>query len=142
MTLTLAQVTDTDCLRSGRPLVLGRMPGKYVTGPAAILRRLLYRWLLPKGVLSQYIDPARVTFGESLSLIEGVTLGDRQLLALRRRLEVSAGEEDFVVSAAVPLTFELGLLTVPGTIVLADGGTYPLEVSVSQAGAALDAIGA
>lgn len=141
-TLTLAQVTDTDCLRSGRPLVLGRMPGKYVTGAAVILRRILYRWALPKGVLAQYIDPAALVWGESLSLVEGATLSDRQLLGLRRRLEVAAEEEDFVQSASAPLDFTAGVLTVPGAILLADGLTYPLEVSISSAGAALDALGA
>lgn len=140
--LALAQVTDTDCLRSGRPLVLGRMPGRYVTGAQAILRRILYAWLLPKGVLRQYVADEGLPFGEGLALLEGATLSPRQILGLRRRLEVSAGEEDFVAAARVPLTFEAGVLAVPGEIQLVNGLTYPLEVSLSSVGAALDTIGA
>src|SRR6185503_61181 len=87
----LAAVTDTDCIRATRPLRLGRIPGRYAIGAPAVLRRVLYTWFLPKGILSY-----DVSFGEGLGLFEGTTLGPRQLLTLRRRLEVSAGLEDYV----------------------------------------------
>lgn len=141
-TISLAQVTDTDCLRSGRPLVLGRMPGVYVTGAGAILRRILYRWALPKGILRQYIDPDALTFGEGLGILEGATFSPRQLLGLESALRRGAGLEDFVSSVSVALDFTAGVLTVPARITLTTGGTFPLEVSLSQVGAALDAIGA
>lgn len=136
MTLALADVKDTDCLRSQRPLILGRMPGKYVTGAAAILRRVLYAWAIPPVLLYD------ATFGEGLLLYEGITLGPGQILGLRRRLETAAEAEDFVLSAQVPVALEGNALSIPGTIRLVDGRAYPLEVSISQAGAALRAIGA
>jgi hypothetical protein len=140
MTLALADVKDTDCLYSRRPLVLRRMPGKYVTGPAAVLRRVLYAWLLPStGPQALVYDPS---FGVGLALLEGSTLGDGQLLGLRRALENAAEAEDFVLSASVPLALVDNELQVPATIKLVDGRTYALEVLLSSAGPALRALGA
>lgn len=136
MSLRLADVKDTDCLRSQSPLVLGRMPGRYVTGAAAILRRVLYAWALPQVLV--YDE----TFGEGLLLYEGITLGPGQILGLRRSLERAAEAEDFVLAAQVPVALDGNTLSIPGTIRLVDGRAYPLEVSIFQAGAALRAIGA
>lgn len=134
--LALSLVTDTDCVASMRPLVLRRMPGRYVTGPQAILRRVLYRWLIVAGQLV-YDN----SFGEGLLQVEGATLGPGQLLGLRRRLEVAAGAEDYVTSTSVPVVLVGTELRVPGVIKLVDGKSYPLEVSISSAGAALRALG-
>lgn len=134
--LLLAQVTDTDCLRSRAPLVLGRMPGRYVSGPAAILRRVLYAWLLPTGVLIYSVD-----FGEGLILYEGMTLGPSQILGLRRRLEVAAEAEDFVAAASVDVQLVGGALQVAADVTLVDGRVYPLEVDLASSGAALRAQG-
>lgn len=132
----LASVQDTDCLRSMTPLVLGRMPGKYVFGPDAILRRVLYAWLLPANGL--VYDS---TFGESILTIEGATLSPKQIRGLRGRLEAAARAEDYVSAASCPVALVSGELQLPGAITLVDGRTYALELLLSSAGAALDALG-
>jgi hypothetical protein len=134
--LSLSQVTDTDCLKSQSPLVFGRRPGIYVTGAAAVMRRVLYAWALPRGVLSY-----DKTFGEGLSLLEGKALAPRDILALQHRLTIAAGAEDFVSSASVTVAFAAGVLTITASITLVDGVTYPLELSIDSVGAALSALG-
>ena len=136
MTFALTSVQQTDCVLSQRPLVLGRQPGKYVYGARAVLQAILYRWYLPAGVLPY--DP---TFGEGLCLLLGATLSPRQILGLRGRLEAAARAEDFVASASVPVELVGTSLAVPGAIKLVDGSIQPLELTLSSAGAALDALG-
>jgi len=133
--LPLASVCDTDCLFSRSPLVLKRMPGQYVYGVQAVLRRVLYGWLLPP-VLVYDRD-----FGEALVNYEGMTLSDVQILGLKGRLEASARAEDYVLAASVAVALVGTSLSVAGRIALVDGRAYPLEVGISNAGAALDALG-
>ena len=136
--LLLAQVQDTDCIVSLRPLVLGRRPGAYVTGARAVLQRVLYRWLCPAVPWRDY-DP---TWGCGLLSLLGATLSPRQLLGLRQQLEGQAKLGDFVADAKAPLSLVDTALSVVGSIKLVDGRSYPLEVLLSAAGPALDALGA
>lgn len=132
----LANVCDTDCLRSMSPLVLGRMPGKYAFGADAILRRCLYAALLPTGVL--VYDGV---FGEGILTIEGATLSAKQIRGLQGRLEAAWRAEDYVLAASCPVALVSGTLSLPGAVKLVDGRTYPLEMTLSSAGASLDALG-
>jgi hypothetical protein len=113
------------------------MPGRYVTGVQAVLRRVLYGWLLPP-VLTY--DP---TYGAGLLLYDGATLGPSQILGLRRQLESLAIAEDYVrVARVLPaMDNRRNALVVPAEIGLVDGRAYPLEVTIDAAGAALDAMG-
>jgi len=132
----LASVQDTDCIVSMNPLVLGRQPGKYRTGSDAILARCLYAALLPQGILAY-----DTSFGESVLMLQGATLSQRQLRGLQGTIEAAWKGEDYVQAAACSVTLVSGLLTISGTITLVDGNTYPLELLLSAAGAALDALG-
>ncbi len=134
--LPLAQVVDTDCVVSQSPLVIGRRPGVYVRGAQAILRRILYAWCVPAGSV-----PYDLNFGCGLLGYDGTTLSPGQVLGLRRRLETAAVAEDYVLSAQALVTFANNILTVRGNVVLVDGRAYPLEVSIGNAAAALDALG-
>ena len=56
----LADVRDLDCVASWSPLSFD-MSEREVTGAAAVLRRILYRWASPAGTLryAPRIGPAR-----------------------------------------------------------------------------------
>ena len=134
--LPLAQVQDTDCILSQSPLVLRRRPGIYRYGAQAILARCLYVALLPRGILL-YDRNA----GCGVSMLQGATLSQRQLRGLQGLIEGSWAAEDYVQSASCPVDLTSGTLALAGAVTLVDGLTYSLELSLSSAGAALDALG-
>lgn len=134
----LSDVRDLDCVVSYSPLVFD-MTAREVTGPAAVLRRILYRWCSLRGAVRHALGLGLDT---PLTDLEAATLSDEDLDAYRAALEREAMDEDFVLDAAVPLSLVAGRLLVIGQITLVDGRTYPLEVLASGASAALVAIGA
>lgn len=134
--LPLAQVQDTDCIQSFSPLVLCRRPGVYRYGAQAILARCLYSALIPRASLGY-----DTTFGQGVLLLPGASLSQRQLTGLQGAIQGAWAREDYVQSATCTVTLTNGLLSIVGTITLVDGVTYPLELSLSSAGAALDALG-
>lgn len=135
---SLANVRDLDCVKSFSPLVLG-LSSREVTGAAAVLRRILYRWCLRRGSLFYATDIGVV---RPLLELEGVTFDADDVEAYAASLRREASEEDFVLNAAVTCSLSgAGIAGVAGAILLVDGKTYPLEVDVSGAQAALLAIG-
>jgi len=138
MTLALAQVRDLDCIATFSPLTFDEGSAE-VSGAAAILRRILYRWCTPAGFLS---------WAEGLGLkrpildLDASTWTPQQLRGYEAALEREAKDEDYVLTAKVRVTLAAGVLTIRATIKLVDGITYPLEVTVDQAATALRTIGA
>jgi hypothetical protein len=133
----LASVQDTDSILSFAPLVLGRRPGVYRYGAQAVLARCLYAAMLPRGSL--LYDPA---FGCGVMLLPGASLAPQQVSSLEGEILKAWLAEDYVQSSTTcTVSFAAGLLTITGAIALVDGNTYPLELLLSSAGAALDALG-
>lgn len=120
MTLRLDEVRDLDCVASFAPLTFDSSP-KEVTGAAAILRRILY------GICGLYID---------LRDLIGATIDDTDRIGLEAAVERVASAEDFVLSATclIRLNRNTGAVTMKLAVGLVDGKTYPLEVTVSEAG--------
>lgn len=138
MTLALADVRDLDCVLAWAPLQLG-LSAREVSGAPAVLRRVLYRWCTTRGLLPWDVS---VGLGTALQDMPGVVLSPADLLGLRQALRREAMQEDFVYDAQVTVTLDVaGALRIRAAITLVDGKTYPLEVSVSEAGAALVALG-
>lgn len=139
MTLALDQVRDLDCVLTTSPLALG-LSSRTVTGAAAVLRRILYRWCTPRGALSWALG---VGVAQPVHALRGVVLSDRDRLGLSQALRREAVDEDYVSSCSVTATQSAtGALSIRASVTLVDGITYPLEVTVSEAAAALAAIGA
>lgn len=135
MSLRLAEVRDLDCVASFRPLVFD-LSTRIVTGPAAVLRRVLYRITSPRGSIKH--APGK---GVNILALEGATLDATDALGWRLAIEREAGDEDFVRyarCAPIPLVAPVPIVL---SLTLVDGITYPLEVSVSEAGAALRKLG-
>lgn len=134
---SLADVRDIDCVASLAPLMFD-LSAREVTGVAAVLRRILYRWCSRRGAIRHAPGIGMET---PLTDLEAAALSDQDLEGYRAALEREAMEEDFVSDAQVALTLVGGRLFVSGRITLVDGRTYPLEVLASEANAALLAIG-
>lgn len=128
-TLALADVVDLDCVQGFAPLVLD-FPAveRYATGGNAIVRRVLYAWVIDGGLLE----------------LPGATLSSGGLAILRSRLSRLAEEEDYVKSIALSLSIDPTtnvLAIVAADLALVDGRTYALEVATSGASAAILALG-
>lgn len=136
-TLPLASVRDQDRIVSFRPLVFD-MTSREVSGVDAILRRILYRWCSSAGSLRWALTAG---LRRPLLDLEATTFSQTELRGYQTSLQREAGEVDYVLSARVTVTFADGTLTIVAWIKLVDGRVYPLEVALSQAGAALLAIG-
>lgn len=126
----LAAVVDMDCVKTTNPLAFG-LTSAFVTGPRAILQRILWRWCQPLGF---------VPYDEGLGIptplldIDGATFSRTDLAGLRAQLTKQAKEEAFVTNAVVSVRLsDAGDLTVSAAITLTDGGTYPLEVQAIDA---------
>lgn len=145
----LADVFDSDCVVSTNPLVFDDTCA-FVKGPAAILRRILWRWCQSLGFVSYAPDLGLAT---PLLDIDGATFSREDLSGLKGQLTKQAMAEDFVTDAVVILTLtDAGLFTVSAVITMTDGGRYPLEVeaigainqlgNLNLTGAQLEAIAA
>lgn len=131
MTLALAEVCDMDCVVGFAPLRLDvPSPNKYARGVQAILRRVLYSWCRDVST--------------PLPALEGTRWDPRSLMRYRAELEGWARRVEFVAAASVPLSLANGgsRMIILGRIALIDGQTYPLEVSTTDAPAAIIAFGA
>lgn len=137
MTLALADVEDLDLVTAWSPLAFD-LTARRVRGPAAILRRILYRWCIPAGFLD---------FDRSVGLVvplldlEGYTFTPGDLAAKALAFQREAEEVDYVLRAPVTVTLTNGRLDITARVTLVDGKTYPLEVLASQVSAALLALG-
>lgn len=135
----LNDVRDLDSVKSFSPLVLG-MSAREVTGAAAVLRRILYRWCSAKGSIRH---APSVGVDVPLTDLDATTWSTDELDGYSAALVREAKDEDFVDDATAPLALdEFGTLTVRGLITLVDGKEYLLEVAAGAAGAALKTIGA
>jgi hypothetical protein len=135
---SLAAVRDPDCIASFVPLRFD-YSNRTVTGPDAVLRRVLYRWCSLRGTVRHAEDLGLIT---PLFDIEGATFSLAGLDGLKAALVREALAVDFVIGAGVTLTLTgSGKLVVSAAITLVDGRTYPLEVVASAASAALLALG-
>jgi hypothetical protein len=134
----LADVRDLDSVKSFSPLVLG-MSAREVSGAAAVLRRILYRWCSRKGSLRH---APSVGLDAPLTDLDAATWSTDERDGYGEALVREAKDEDFVDDATVTLRLDdAGTLTVRGSIRLIDGKTYALEVDAGAAGAALKTIG-
>lgn len=121
----LKDVLDMDIIVSTNPLEFD-LTAAFVTGPRAILQRILRRWCQLLGFVSYAPDLGIPT---PLLDIEGATFSRQDLAGLRAQLTKQAKAEDFVTQAVVTVAVDdAGLLSVSGVITMTDGGNYPLEV--------------
>ena len=139
MTIPLSQVRDPDCVASLSPLTFDSGTA-YVTGAVAILRRCLYAICTPRGALVWSEDSKGR--GVDVRDLQNATLDVRGIAGWKRAIERQLRAVDYVVDAAAGLALYKGTWIVMATVVLEDGGTYPLEVSIADAGAALASLGA
>ncbi|HMV65511.1 MAG TPA: hypothetical protein PKA64_01580 [Myxococcota bacterium] len=135
MSLRLDQVRDLDCVASFRPLTFD-LSTRIVTGPAAVLRRVLYRITSRRGSIKH--APGK---GIDVRELEGATLDATDALGWRLAIEREASDEDFVLYARCEPIQLVAPVPIVLSLTLVDGITYPLEVSVSEAGAALRRLG-
>ncbi len=136
--ISLDAVKDLDCVSSFSPLTFD-LSAREVTGADAVLRRILYRWCTRRGTLAWGTG---VGVNRPVHDLGGTVFSSRDLLGLQQALAREARDEDFVISATVAASVDDdGVLSIAGAITLVDGLTYSLEVSVSEAAAALEALG-
>lgn len=126
----LANVVDMDCIRSTNPLAFG-LTSAFATGPAAILRRILWRWCQLLGFVTYAPDLGLPT---PLLDIDGATFSRADLAGLRGQLAKQARAEDFVTDASISVSLsDAGALRIVAVISMTDGGNYPLEVQAIDA---------
>jgi hypothetical protein len=131
--LSLAGVTEMDCVVSWNPLILDMpSPHREVSGAAAILRRGLYSFC--RDISPTILD------------LEGYRPDARALRDLKSQLERAgrrAGDGDFIAGVTAEILFDdvLGTIAITTLFQLIDGIVYPLEVSAGDAPAALLALG-
>jgi hypothetical protein len=135
VTLPLADIRDPDCIASLSPLTFD-ITGAYVTGASAIVRRVLYRIVSPRGSLVY----ARGS-GIDLRDLENASLSPAQIEGWRSALVREARAVDYVLDATAGLALVERTWIVVVAVVLVDGRTYPLEVGIADAGAALNSLG-
>jgi hypothetical protein len=138
MTIALEDVRDKDCIESFDPVTFDDS-ARIVTGAAAILRRILYRWCIPAGFLDYDRGLGVIV---PLTELEGYTLSPQDLAGYIVALEREAAAVDFVRRVNVTGNLAGGSLRIRARVVLVDGLTYPLEVNAAGAATALVAIGA
>lgn len=135
----LADVRDPDCVARWSPLRFD-MGSSEVSGAAAVLRRILYRWCSPDGSIRHAPD---LGLARPINRLAGSTFSTAQLEELAEALRREAVDEDFVDDCDVTITEESGgRLRISASLLLVDGKTYLLAVSAAGADSALLAIGA
>lgn len=129
--ITLDQVRDIDCIASFNPLSFD-MSGRYVTGAPAVLRRIVYAWFSPRGSLRWALDR-----GAGIGGLENNDLDARRMIGWQATIEGEARKVDFVHGCRTRLAFRDRTLSITSAIDLADDEQYPLEITIDQAGAAI-----
>lgn len=135
LALALADVRDQECIASLSPLTFD-VSGAYVTGAAAIIRRVLYRLVSRRGSLVHALG-----VGIDIRDLENASLSKAQIEGWRNAIVREARAVDFVLDAAAGVRLIGRAWVVVVAVVLVDGLTYPLEVGISDAGAALTSLG-
>jgi hypothetical protein len=139
MTIPLFAVRDTDCVKTLSPLTFDQ-GNSYVTGAAAVLRRCLYAICTPRGALVW----SEESQGKGVNVfdLQNATLSQTGIDGWKRAIVRQLKSVDYVVDATAGLVLYKNEWLVAATVVLEDGGTYPLEVNIGEAGAAIAALGA
>lgn len=112
------------------------LTGYEIRGARVALEHVVRSWLSPRGSLKW--TPGR---GVDIRALENADLTPAEISAVARALVVEARQVDFVEDCEVTITLAGVTLTIEATVRLVDGGTYPLAVQLSEAGAVLAAFG-
>ncbi len=138
MTIPLSAVRDLDCVASLSPLTFD-VGFSYVTGAAAVLRRCLYIICSKRGSYLWSEDAS----GKGIDVrdLQNATLSPQGIEGWKRAIVRQLNSVDYVVASAAGLVLYRGTWIIAATVVLEDGGTYPLEVSIGDAATAITALG-
>lgn len=141
MTIALSAVRDLDCVATLVPLTFD-LGTSYVTGAKAVLRRCLYAICSPRGSLVW----SEESQGKGVNVfdLQNATLTPSAIAGWKRAIVRQLKSVDFVIDATAGLVLLADGSTwiVSAAVLLEDGGTYPLEVNISDAGAAIANLGA
>ena len=139
MSIALSAVRDLDCVASLSPLTFD-LGTSYVTGAKAVLRRCLYAICTPRGALVWSEDAKGK--GVNVFDLQNATLTPSGIAGWKRAIVRQLKGVDFVVDATAGLVLVENAWIVAATVILEDGGEYPLQVNISDAGAAIASLGA
>lgn len=129
--MTIADLSDYSTFAPGAPMGLTT---QRITGARCCLEWVARRWLTPTGAL--FWAPSAGRDVRQLENADGVDLSE-----LQAGLAHEARQVSHVLDAAVAVTVSGEQVTIRGDITLDDLNTYPLAVSIGQAGEAIALFG-
>jgi hypothetical protein len=132
MTLRLDELVDVSTFG---PSGFG-LTGQKIRGPRVAVEWVARTWLTPRGALPWAPDTGRNILDLENSTHDKTSLGN-----WRTMLVAEAEASMFVESCDVTITLAARVVTIVGELILVDGRTYRLAVTLAE-GAALVAIGA
>lgn len=132
MTLRLAELVDVSTFG---PAGIG-LTGQKIRGPLVAVQWVARAWLSPRGALTWALGR-----GINVLDLENSTHDATSLARWRFALVSEAEDVEFVHSCDVAITLSGRTITVAGSVVLVDGRTYRLAVTLAD-GAALVSLGA
>jgi hypothetical protein len=139
MTIALSEVRDLDCVATLSPLTFD-LGTSYVTGATAVLRRCLYAICTPRGALV-WSEEAKGR-GVNVFDLQNASLTTSGIAGWKRAIVRQLKAVDYVVDATAGLVLFENTWIVAATVLLEDGGTYPLEVNIADAAVAITSLGA
>ncbi len=139
MTIPISEVRDVDCVASLSPLAFD-VGTSYVTGVTAVLRRCLYAICTPRGSLVW--SEAAKGLGIDVRDLQNATLDKRGIEGWKRAIVRQLKSVDYVTDATAGLVLYRNAWILVCVVVLETGGSYPLEVSISDAATAITNLGA
>lgn len=130
--VALADVTDYSTIVVGlNGAVAYDLTGRKIKGAPVVLERVLRSWLG-----SPVWAPDR---GFDITSLENGDFTPNDVATIRKLLTDAAMSVDYVLTAAVAVSYSNRTLRATGAITLVDGRTYPLEVPIGEVGAAIRA---
>lgn len=140
--LPLSQIKQSNRVVSLRPLAFDVSHG-YVYGATAILHRCLYAVTCKRGRLVWSAESR----GRGIDIrdLQNATLNAQGIDGWKRAIVRQLKGVDYVIDATAGLALDGNVWIVAFAVTLTDGlggiaGTYPLEVSIGNAGAAINAL--
>jgi hypothetical protein len=140
--LPLSQIKQSNRVVSTRPLAFDVSHG-YVYGATAILHRCLYAVTCKRGRLVWSAESR----GRGIDIrdLQNATLNAQGRDGWKRAIVRQLKSVDYVIDATAGLALDGNTWIVAFAVTLTDGlggiaGTYPLEVSIGNAGAAINAL--
>ncbi len=112
------------------------MTGRIIRGARVVAEHVARAWLTDRGDL---VHAPNV--GINLQRLQNATAGPGDFKRWEGLLVAEARAVEFVFDAAVTLTHDGRNLRVRGNLMLVDGLSYPLAVTLAEAGAALATFG-